>query len=114
MALAVFGSNRYLKEVTQNGEIKHPREDRHPRGRSRGRKRITGGAIPPFPIFPNPDSPTTLKFLTPLKAGNGLVTPLVFQVPMGSGNCLPSRSLNSKQLPRTRTVRWTPETPEKR
>uniref|UniRef100_A0A2H1WJN1 SFRICE_032612 n=1 Tax=Spodoptera frugiperda TaxID=7108 RepID=A0A2H1WJN1_SPOFR len=24
--------------VTQNGEIKHPREDRHPHGRSRGRK----------------------------------------------------------------------------
>ncbi|KAF9813323.1 hypothetical protein SFRURICE_015805, partial [Spodoptera frugiperda] len=26
--------------VTQNGEIKLPREDRHPRGRSRGRKLV--------------------------------------------------------------------------
>uniref|UniRef100_A0A2H1V6M9 SFRICE_001251 n=1 Tax=Spodoptera frugiperda TaxID=7108 RepID=A0A2H1V6M9_SPOFR len=26
--------------VTQNREIKHPREDRHPRGRSRGRKLV--------------------------------------------------------------------------
>uniref|UniRef100_A0A2H1VGI1 SFRICE_003347 n=1 Tax=Spodoptera frugiperda TaxID=7108 RepID=A0A2H1VGI1_SPOFR len=33
MGLAVFG-------VTQNGEIKLPHEDRHPRGRSRGRKLV--------------------------------------------------------------------------
>uniref|UniRef100_A0A2H1VTP1 SFRICE_002018 n=1 Tax=Spodoptera frugiperda TaxID=7108 RepID=A0A2H1VTP1_SPOFR len=26
---------------------------------------VTGGPIPPFPIFPIPDSPTTLKILTP-------------------------------------------------
>uniref|UniRef100_A0A2H1W9G2 SFRICE_023150 n=1 Tax=Spodoptera frugiperda TaxID=7108 RepID=A0A2H1W9G2_SPOFR len=44
MGLAIFGSNRYLKDVivrvTQNGDIKHPREDRHPRGRSRRRKLV--------------------------------------------------------------------------
>uniref|UniRef100_A0A2H1VHX3 SFRICE_025986 n=1 Tax=Spodoptera frugiperda TaxID=7108 RepID=A0A2H1VHX3_SPOFR len=26
---------------------------------------VTGGPIPPFPIFPIPNSPTTFKFLTP-------------------------------------------------
>uniref|UniRef100_A0A2H1VSG3 SFRICE_022705 n=1 Tax=Spodoptera frugiperda TaxID=7108 RepID=A0A2H1VSG3_SPOFR len=43
--------------------------------------------ISPFLI---PDSPTTFKFLTPQKACNALVTPLVFQVCMGGGDCLSS------------------------
>ncbi|KAF9807703.1 hypothetical protein SFRURICE_006126, partial [Spodoptera frugiperda] len=36
----VFLSLRSGNTVTQNGEIKLPREDRHPRGRSRGRKLV--------------------------------------------------------------------------
>uniref|UniRef100_A0A2H1WVV0 SFRICE_026809 n=1 Tax=Spodoptera frugiperda TaxID=7108 RepID=A0A2H1WVV0_SPOFR len=52
---------------------------------------VTGVPIPPFPIFPIPDfRTTTLKFLTPKKAGNALVTSLVSQVSMGGGDCLPS------------------------
>ncbi|KAF9791465.1 hypothetical protein SFRURICE_007482 [Spodoptera frugiperda] len=35
----VAGYNKSVK-VTQNGEIKLPREDRHPRGRSRGQKLV--------------------------------------------------------------------------
>uniref|UniRef100_A0A2H1WYS5 SFRICE_027939 n=1 Tax=Spodoptera frugiperda TaxID=7108 RepID=A0A2H1WYS5_SPOFR len=41
---------------------------------------------PPFSIFLIPDSPTTLKFLTPQKAGNALVTPLMFRKSMGGGD----------------------------
>uniref|UniRef100_A0A2H1VCS1 SFRICE_006028 n=1 Tax=Spodoptera frugiperda TaxID=7108 RepID=A0A2H1VCS1_SPOFR len=71
MGLAIFGSNRYLYDVivivSQNGKIKLPREDRQPRGRSRGRK-----------LSPNPQ-----------KVGNAFVTSLVFQVSMGGGDCLP-------------------------
>uniref|UniRef100_A0A2H1WA32 SFRICE_032109 n=1 Tax=Spodoptera frugiperda TaxID=7108 RepID=A0A2H1WA32_SPOFR len=33
---------------------------------------VTGGTIPPFPIFPIPDSPTTLKFLTPKRPATHL------------------------------------------
>uniref|UniRef100_A0A2H1X3N6 SFRICE_029536 n=1 Tax=Spodoptera frugiperda TaxID=7108 RepID=A0A2H1X3N6_SPOFR len=54
---------------------------------------VNGGPIPSFPIFPIPDSPTNLNF--PKKAGNALVTPLVFQVSMGGGDCLPSVPWNS-------------------
>uniref|UniRef100_A0A2H1VQB4 SFRICE_016573 n=1 Tax=Spodoptera frugiperda TaxID=7108 RepID=A0A2H1VQB4_SPOFR len=36
---------------------------------------VTGGPIPPFPIFPIPDSSTTLKFLTPKRPATH-VTPL--------------------------------------
>uniref|UniRef100_A0A2H1VWA8 SFRICE_021203 n=1 Tax=Spodoptera frugiperda TaxID=7108 RepID=A0A2H1VWA8_SPOFR len=56
------------------------------------KQRLRCVSIPnsPFPIFLIPDSPTTLKFLTPQKTGNALVTPLVFQVSMGGGDCLPS------------------------
>uniref|UniRef100_A0A2H1VX91 SFRICE_004262 n=1 Tax=Spodoptera frugiperda TaxID=7108 RepID=A0A2H1VX91_SPOFR len=46
----------------------------------------------PIPNLPNPRT-TTLKFLTPKKAGNALVTPLVFQVSMGGGDCLQSDML---------------------
>uniref|UniRef100_A0A2H1VVC0 SFRICE_005511 n=1 Tax=Spodoptera frugiperda TaxID=7108 RepID=A0A2H1VVC0_SPOFR len=46
--------------------------------------------IIPFSIFPNTNSPTTLKFPTPKKAGNTLVTPPVFKVSIGGSNCLPS------------------------
>uniref|UniRef100_A0A2H1WAK7 SFRICE_027689 n=1 Tax=Spodoptera frugiperda TaxID=7108 RepID=A0A2H1WAK7_SPOFR len=53
---------------------------------------VTGGPITPLLNIPNPDSSTTLKFLTPQKADNALITPLVFQVSMGGagGDCLPS------------------------
>uniref|UniRef100_A0A2H1WVW2 SFRICE_033991 n=1 Tax=Spodoptera frugiperda TaxID=7108 RepID=A0A2H1WVW2_SPOFR len=46
--------------------------------------------LPSFAIFPILDSPTTLKFLTPKKAGNALVTSLVFRMSMGGGDYLPS------------------------
>lgn len=41
--------------------------------------------LPPFTIFPIPNSPTILKFLTPKKTGNALV----FRVSMGGTACLP-------------------------
>uniref|UniRef100_A0A2H1VWX1 SFRICE_030543 n=1 Tax=Spodoptera frugiperda TaxID=7108 RepID=A0A2H1VWX1_SPOFR len=47
-----------------------------------------GGPIPPFPIFPN----TNPYIPYPQEAGNAFVTPLVFQVSMGGGDCLPSGS----------------------
>uniref|UniRef100_A0A2H1VB47 SFRICE_009395 n=1 Tax=Spodoptera frugiperda TaxID=7108 RepID=A0A2H1VB47_SPOFR len=53
------------------------------------------GSITLFPIFPNHDSPTTLKFLTLKKADNALLTPLVLRVSMGSGDCAPSASLQA-------------------
>ncbi|CAH1645152.1 unnamed protein product [Spodoptera littoralis] len=43
-----------------------------------------------FPISPIPESTTTLKTPYPQKAGDALVTPLVFQVFMGDADCLPS------------------------
>uniref|UniRef100_A0A2H1VEF0 SFRICE_010013 n=1 Tax=Spodoptera frugiperda TaxID=7108 RepID=A0A2H1VEF0_SPOFR len=51
--------------------------------------RVSGyrSPISPSPIFPILDSPTTLIFLNPQKAGNALVMPLEF---MGGGDCLPS------------------------
>uniref|UniRef100_A0A2H1WI53 SFRICE_034317 n=1 Tax=Spodoptera frugiperda TaxID=7108 RepID=A0A2H1WI53_SPOFR len=49
---------------------------------------VTGGPIPPFPIFPIPiPEQQPLNFQ---KAGNALVKPLVFQVSLGGGDCLPS------------------------
>uniref|UniRef100_A0A2H1W3C5 SFRICE_012169 n=1 Tax=Spodoptera frugiperda TaxID=7108 RepID=A0A2H1W3C5_SPOFR len=60
---------------------------------------FTGGPIPPFSIFPIPDFPTTLKFLTCKRpATYVLVTPLVFQVSMGGGDCLPSDGRRENHL----------------
>uniref|UniRef100_A0A2H1WJ52 SFRICE_015981 n=1 Tax=Spodoptera frugiperda TaxID=7108 RepID=A0A2H1WJ52_SPOFR len=50
---------------------------------------VTGTQLPLFPIFPITDTPTTLNSLPP-KAGQALVTPLVFWVYTGGGDCLPS------------------------
>uniref|UniRef100_A0A2H1VZ25 SFRICE_031746 n=1 Tax=Spodoptera frugiperda TaxID=7108 RepID=A0A2H1VZ25_SPOFR len=53
--------------------------------------------IPPLPICPIPDSrTTTLKFLTPQKTSNALVTSLVFQVSIGGGDCLPSGDTSAR------------------
>uniref|UniRef100_A0A2H1WPM6 SFRICE_018810 n=1 Tax=Spodoptera frugiperda TaxID=7108 RepID=A0A2H1WPM6_SPOFR len=46
---------------------------------------------------PIPQQP---PFLTPKKAGNALVTPLVFQVSMGGGECSPSGLLGIRELAR--------------
>ncbi|KAF9812202.1 hypothetical protein SFRURICE_001122, partial [Spodoptera frugiperda] len=53
----------------------------------------TRGAIPSFPIFLIPDSSTILKFLTPKSLVFQVVTPLVFQVSIGGGDCLPSDTI---------------------
>uniref|UniRef100_A0A2H1V9Q7 SFRICE_020129 n=1 Tax=Spodoptera frugiperda TaxID=7108 RepID=A0A2H1V9Q7_SPOFR len=60
------------------------------------RIRLPEAQLPSFPIFPIPDSPTTLKFLPPQKAGNAPVSPLVFQVSMGGGDCLPSANPSAR------------------
>uniref|UniRef100_A0A2H1V2T1 SFRICE_003651 n=1 Tax=Spodoptera frugiperda TaxID=7108 RepID=A0A2H1V2T1_SPOFR len=52
----------------------------------------------PFPTFPIPDFPNKPQIPNPQKAGNALVTPLVFWVSMGSGDCLLS-SDPSTRLP---------------
>ncbi|KAF9814104.1 hypothetical protein SFRURICE_000099 [Spodoptera frugiperda] len=50
---------------------------------------VTGAQLPHFPKFPIPESPTTLKLLTPKR------TPPVFRVSMGGGDCLPLGDLNA-------------------
>uniref|UniRef100_A0A2H1V8A6 SFRICE_010323 n=1 Tax=Spodoptera frugiperda TaxID=7108 RepID=A0A2H1V8A6_SPOFR len=60
--------------------------------------RLLEAHLPPFPIFPIPDSLTTHKFLNPKMTSIALVTPLVFQVSMGSGDCLPSARLPAYTL----------------
>uniref|UniRef100_A0A2H1W395 SFRICE_021079 n=1 Tax=Spodoptera frugiperda TaxID=7108 RepID=A0A2H1W395_SPOFR len=52
------------------------------------------GPIPRFPIFPTSDSPATLKFLTTKRPS--LVRPLVFQVSIGGGDCLPSGDTSAR------------------
>uniref|UniRef100_A0A2H1V182 SFRICE_027306 n=1 Tax=Spodoptera frugiperda TaxID=7108 RepID=A0A2H1V182_SPOFR len=64
---------------------------------------VTGGPIPLFPIFSIPDSRTTTLKSNPQKAGNALVTPLVFQVSMGGGDFLPSGD-TSTRLPQRHAV----------
>ncbi|KAF9811235.1 hypothetical protein SFRURICE_002604 [Spodoptera frugiperda] len=51
-----------------------------------------------FPIFPIPESPYTVKFLTPQKAGNALVTPLKLRVYPWTGDCSSSCIFRTRPL----------------